>query len=124
MGRPGLRTLLCTAFSLRLLHLRTATPRAMAMASVSRVTGLPPGPFPVGVTTMQLDDLTRQDPESGPRSLQTETGCRLIGFIFVSFVIFCQFSLARFTSQNYMQLSSETEMLLVLRCILVQDMRP
>lgn len=44
----------------------------MAMASVSRVTGLPPGPFPVGVTTMQLDDLTRQDPESGPRSLQTE----------------------------------------------------
>jgi hypothetical protein len=97
MGRPGLRTLLCTAFSLRLLHLRSATPRAMAMASVSRVTGLPPGPFPVGVTTMQLDDLTRQDPESGPRSLQTETGCRfiafffLVSFIFVYFVFFCQF---------------------------------
>ena len=26
----------------------------------------------MGVTTMQLDDLSRQDPESGPRSLQTE----------------------------------------------------
>eukprot|EP00435_Cladocopium_sp_Y103_P025375 s1971_g6.t1 len=45
----SLRTLLCTAFSLRLLHLRGATPRAMAMSSVSRVTGLPPGPFPFTV---------------------------------------------------------------------------
>ena len=85
MGRPGLRTLLCTAFSLRLLHLRGATPRAMAMASVSRVTGLPPGPFPVGVTTLQLDDLTREDPESGPRSLQTETGCWFIAFFLCQF---------------------------------------
>lgn len=35
-------------------------------------TGLPPGPYPVGVTSLQLDDHSRQDPEGGPRSLQTE----------------------------------------------------
>ncbi|CAE7183169.1 PAFAH2, partial [Symbiodinium necroappetens] len=34
--------------------------------------GLPPGPYPVGVTSLQLDDHSRQDPEGGPRSLQTE----------------------------------------------------
>jgi len=67
MGRRVWGTVLCTAFSLRLLHIR-APGRAMA---VSRVTGKPPGPFPVGVTTMQLDDLSRKD-QDGPRSLQTE----------------------------------------------------
>eukprot|EP00930_Biecheleria_cincta_P003259 TRINITY_DN104182_c0_g1_i1.p1 TRINITY_DN104182_c0_g1~~TRINITY_DN104182_c0_g1_i1.p1 ORF type:complete len:460 (-),score=54.30 TRINITY_DN104182_c0_g1_i1:237-1460(-) len=36
------------------------------------VTGLKPGPFPVGVTTVQFDDHSRSDPEGGPRSLQTE----------------------------------------------------
>lgn len=36
------------------------------------VTGAPPGPYPVGVTTMQLDDTSRTDPEGGPRRLQTE----------------------------------------------------
>lgn len=67
MGRRVWGTVLCTAFSLRLLHIR-APGRAMA---VSRVTGKAPGPFPVGVTTMQLDDLSRKD-QDGPRSLQTE----------------------------------------------------
>ncbi|CAJ1422942.1 unnamed protein product [Effrenium voratum] len=42
-------------------------PRAMAS-----VTGMPPGPFAVGVTTLrQFDDHSRQE-EGGPRSLQTE----------------------------------------------------
>jgi len=36
------------------------------------MTGLPPGPYPVGVTTLQLDDHSRQDADGGPRSLQTE----------------------------------------------------
>ena len=41
--------------------------------SVSSVTGMQPGPFPVGVTTMQFDDHSRKDPSSGgPRRLQTE----------------------------------------------------
>ena len=40
---------------------------------VSSVTGMQPGPFPVGVTTMQFDDHSRTDPSSGgPRRLQTE----------------------------------------------------
>src|ERR1700761_9863608 len=30
------------------------------------------GPYPVGVTTMQLDDASRPDPELGPRPLRTE----------------------------------------------------
>ena len=72
---------------------------------------------------MQLDDLTRQDPESGPRSLQTETGCRFIAFFFwsVSFLyilfFFVNFELStncfifwwgiggigtRYTSHNYL----------------------
>ena len=39
----------------------------------SAVTGMPPGPFEVGVTTMQFDDTSRTDPNNGgPRSLQTE----------------------------------------------------
>jgi predicted dienelactone hydrolase len=31
-----------------------------------------PGPFPVGVTSIQLDDVSRPDPELGPRPLRTE----------------------------------------------------
>lgn len=39
----------------------------------SMVTGMPPGPFQVGVTTMQLSDQSRKDATSGgPRKLQTE----------------------------------------------------
>jgi len=41
-------------------------------ASLS-VTGMQPGPFEVGVTTMQFDDASRTDPNTGgPRQLQTE----------------------------------------------------
>eukprot|EP00928_Gymnodinium_smaydae_P045109 TRINITY_DN30114_c0_g1_i1.p1 TRINITY_DN30114_c0_g1~~TRINITY_DN30114_c0_g1_i1.p1 ORF type:complete len:488 (-),score=73.03 TRINITY_DN30114_c0_g1_i1:240-1703(-) len=36
------------------------------------VTGAQPGPYPVGVTTMQLDDRGRLDVDGGPRRLQTE----------------------------------------------------
>lgn len=37
------------------------------------VTGMPPGPHQVGVTTRQFDDHQRKDPDSGgPRRLQTE----------------------------------------------------
>ena len=46
--------------------------RAPSSAALS-VTGMPAGPFAVGVTTLQLDDHARTDPESGgPRRLQTE----------------------------------------------------
>ena len=47
---------------------------ARAMATMpSRVTGMEPGPFEVGVTTMQFDDVSRKDATSGgPRKLQTE----------------------------------------------------
>ena len=46
--------------------------RALSSAALS-VTGMPAGPFAVGVTTLQLDDHARTDPESGgPRRLQTE----------------------------------------------------
>src|SRR5262245_45226471 len=31
-----------------------------------------PGPFPVGVTTITFRDVTRVDPEKGPRALKTE----------------------------------------------------
>eukprot|EP00929_Paragymnodinium_shiwhaense_P063199 TRINITY_DN31588_c0_g1_i2.p1 TRINITY_DN31588_c0_g1~~TRINITY_DN31588_c0_g1_i2.p1 ORF type:complete len:423 (-),score=72.78 TRINITY_DN31588_c0_g1_i2:397-1665(-) len=46
--------------------------RPMSSAGVSPVTGLPPGPFPIGVTSVQFDDHSRTDPDGGPRSLQTE----------------------------------------------------
>ena len=73
MGRGALRTVLCTAFSVNLLRgPQIFAPRAMSFKGMERVTGLPVGPYPVGVTTMQLNDMSRQDPESGPRSLQTE----------------------------------------------------
>eukprot|EP00908_Phaeocystis_cordata_P014543 Transcript_25652.p1 GENE.Transcript_25652~~Transcript_25652.p1 ORF type:complete len:437 (-),score=129.94 Transcript_25652:54-1364(-) len=46
---------------------------ARSRTIVSSVTGMPPGPFPVGVTTIQFDDHSRTDPSSGgPRRLQTE----------------------------------------------------
>jgi len=53
---------------------RLAASKAAAAAcdSVHPVTGAAPGPFPVGVTTVQLDDHSRKDPDGGPRSLQTE----------------------------------------------------
>ena len=45
----------------------------MGTSGVSSVTGMEPGPYPVGVTTMQFDDHSRKDPSSGgPRRLQTE----------------------------------------------------
>ena len=45
----------------------------MGTSGVSSVTGMEPGPHPVGVTTMQFDDHSRTDPTSGgPRRLQTE----------------------------------------------------
>ena len=42
--------------------------------SISNVTGHPEGPYPIGVTTMQLDDHSRTDPDetSACRRLQTE----------------------------------------------------
>lgn len=42
--------------------------------SISKVTGHPPGPYPVGVTTVQFDDWSRrdQDEPERPRRLQTE----------------------------------------------------
>jgi hypothetical protein len=47
--------------------------RALSSSSALSVTGMPPGPFSVGVTTMQFDDASRVDPTSGgPRRLQTE----------------------------------------------------
>ena len=52
---------------------RTRTAAGRTRAIVGSVTGLPDGPFPVGVTTMQFDDHSRTDPVSGgPRRLQTE----------------------------------------------------
>ena len=46
------------------------------MASASPllpVTGMPAGPFAVGVTTLQFEDSSRHDPDTGgPRKLQTE----------------------------------------------------
>ena len=49
---------------------RASTIRSMATLDV---TGMPPGPFEVGVTTMQFDDASRKDPDTGgPRKLQTE----------------------------------------------------
>jgi len=42
-------------------------------SGASTVTGMPPGPFQVGVTTMQFEDTSRTDATSGgPRKLQTE----------------------------------------------------
>lgn len=38
----------------------------------SKVTGLPPGPFSVGVTTVQFEDCGRDDGGGTPRRLQTE----------------------------------------------------
>ena len=66
--RKVLKATLCTAVCWRFVpsNLGFAAPRSMSF------TGLPPGPYPVGVTTLQLDDHSRQDPEGGPRSLQTE----------------------------------------------------
>lgn len=49
-----------------------AMPARRGFAAVSEVTGLQPGPYPVGVTTLQFDDHTRWDIEGGPRCLQTE----------------------------------------------------
>jgi len=42
--------------------------------TISKVTGHPPGPYPVGVTTVQFDDWSRrdQDEPEKPRRLQTE----------------------------------------------------
>ena len=46
---------------------------ARAMSTSVPTTGMPPGPFPVGVTTVQFSDGSRTDPDSGgPRQLQTE----------------------------------------------------
>ena len=45
----------------------------LVQMGTSSVTGMEPGPYPVGVTTMQFDDHSRTDPTSGgPRRLQTE----------------------------------------------------
>ena len=56
----------------RLLSIAAAS-RTRALSAMSSVTGMPPGPFEVGVTTMQFDDHSRTDPTSGgPRKLQTE----------------------------------------------------
>jgi len=63
----------------RFEHHRTLGFQQRAMAAsvegsaVSSVTGMPAGPYPVGVTTKQIDDHKRKDPDSGgPRRLQTE----------------------------------------------------
>jgi len=48
-------------------------PCSRAASTMSTVTGMTPGPFEVGVTTMQFDDLSRKDAAGdGPRKLQTE----------------------------------------------------
>ena len=45
----------------------------LVQMGISSVTGMEPGPYPVGVTTKQFDDHSRKDPTSGgPRRLQTE----------------------------------------------------
>ena len=45
----------------------------LVQMGTSSVTGMEPGPYPVGVTTKQFDDHSRKDPTSGgPRRLQTE----------------------------------------------------
>ena len=57
------------------LHRARAAPRSAGRARTiaGSATGMPPGPFPVGVTTSQFDDHGRTDPASGgPRRLQTE----------------------------------------------------
>ena len=52
---------------------RTASAAMMANRALASFTGMPDGPFPVGVTTTQFDDVARKDPSSGgPRRLQTE----------------------------------------------------
>jgi len=45
-----------------------------SMTSISKITGLPLGPYPVGVTTVEFVDKSRTDPgdPSEPRRLQTE----------------------------------------------------
>eukprot|EP00931_Biecheleriopsis_adriatica_P060957 TRINITY_DN36627_c0_g1_i1.p1 TRINITY_DN36627_c0_g1~~TRINITY_DN36627_c0_g1_i1.p1 ORF type:complete len:425 (+),score=42.21 TRINITY_DN36627_c0_g1_i1:58-1332(+) len=64
---------LCTSVYLRHSKQSILCDRAFAVAPRrNSVTGLQPGPFPVGVTTVQFDDHSRQDPDGGPRSLQTE----------------------------------------------------
>ncbi|CAK9041700.1 unnamed protein product [Durusdinium trenchii] len=70
MGRRALGSVFCAAFSWKLLQPQSFALRAMS-SPMARVTGLSPGPYPVGVTTMQLNDVSRQE-ESRPRSLQTE----------------------------------------------------
>ena len=51
-----------------------AVVRTRSVSPMSTVTGMPPGPFEVGVTTMQFDDHSRKDAGSigQPRRLQTE----------------------------------------------------
>ena len=46
-------------------------PCSRAASAMSAVTGMAPGPFEVGVTTMQFDDTSRKDAD-GSRKLQTE----------------------------------------------------
>lgn len=51
----------------------TTSRRGICSLAMSSVTGMPPGPLPVGVTTLEFTDHTRTDATSGgPRTLQTE----------------------------------------------------
>ncbi|CAE7820644.1 PAFAH2 [Symbiodinium microadriaticum] len=71
--RKALKATICTAVCWRFAPSRVDNLATFAATSRSMsFTGLPPGPYPVGVTSLQLDDHSRQDPEGGPRSLQTE----------------------------------------------------
>ena len=67
---PGRRTV-ATVVICGLVWLASGDPAPVGAQDLADPERL--GPFPVGVTTMQLDDHDRQDPETGgPRSLLTE----------------------------------------------------
>jgi len=53
---------------------RTASTTTTNNMVVSKITGMPAGPYPVGVTTVQFDDMNRADPgnHKRKRGLQTE----------------------------------------------------
>jgi len=75
-------TLAATAAALAAQHRRMTAGKAESPSSglcnkqaeliEHPVTGCEPGPYPVGVTTIQFDDHSRTDPDGGPRGLQTE----------------------------------------------------